>query len=350
LQSLKLGAERIYITSRGGYGTASYVNAWPGDRVEVLWYMLPTDVTADCKGIILSKVKWNDATGRYDPEDGSETVELNDISTVVCCTGYSPNMDCLSDGLKAPWTENESKRVWSVPEGWKMKPSAMSDALGDDVAPSDELTGGEYYVKQGLYRHALIENPNMMFLYETTSYPLLDIDVAAWLCLAYVCGDIELPSADEMKQQNLQQSLDEMNVCYLRYYKDKNFYAALNNLPKDHWWSNYTSSEYQNYYKEYVRYQIQILARDMQSAGYPAGFGNYEKLSERGELMVDMTNEDCQGRYLLKSGEPDSSWRTFRDCDPSPFKSIFTGTGSEPLKGKWMDLDSNGEVSTETTA
>ena len=347
LQSLKLGAEQIYITSRGGYGTASYVNAWPGDRVKVLWYMLPTGVTADGKGIILSKMEWNYSTERYEPKQGCETVELEDISTVVMCTGYSPNMECLSDELKAPWAQKESKWVWSVPEGWKMKPNTMTNEVGD-VTPSEELTGGEYYVKRGLYRHALIDNPNMMFLYESTSYPLLDIDVASWLCLAYVCGDVELPTADEMEKRNSKQRLDEMSVPYLRYYKDKNYYAALNNLPEDHWWSkNYTSNEYKNYSNEYTRYQIMLMARDMQTAGYPAGFGSYEKLSERGEMMVDMTCEDSQGRYRLKSGDPDSSWRTFRDCDPSPFKSIYTGTGSVPLKGKWMDLDNHGEVSTD---
>ena len=344
LQSLKLGAEQIYIASRGGYGTASYVAAWPGDRVKVLWYMLPTGVTADGRGVILSKVEWDDDTQCYDRKEESETIELEDISTVVCCTGYSPNMDCLSEELKAPWTKKEPKRAWSVPEGWKMKPNAMTEEI-DDITPSDELTGGEYYVKPGLFRHALINNPNMMFLYEATSYPLLEIDVAAWLCLAYVCGDVELPSTDEMEERNKQQSLDEMSICYLRYYKDKKYYDALNSLPKDHWWSKYTSAEYQNYSKEYTRYQIKILARDMQSGGYPAGFGSYEKLSERGELMVNMTEEDSQGRYRLKSGEPDSSWRTFRDCDPTPFKSIFTGTGSVPLKGKWMDLDNHGDVS-----
>ena len=85
----------------------------------------------------------------------------------------------------------------------------------------------------------------------------------------------------------------------------------------------------------------------LQSAGYPAGVGSYEELSERGELMVGMSEEDSQGRYRLKSGEPESYWRTFRDCDPSPFKSIFTGTSASPLKGKWMDLNDFGEVSTE---
>ncbi len=344
LQSIKLGAEQIYITSRGGDGTASYVNAWPGDRVKVLWHMLPTGVTTDGKGITLSSVKLDYSTERYEPEAGGKIVELEDISTVVMCTGYNPNFEILSDELKPHGLQKESKWVWSVPEEWKMKPNTMTDEVGE-VIPSEEL-GGEYLVKRGLYRRALINNPNMMFLHGTTDFPLLEVDVAASLCLAYVCGDAELPTADEMETLNFKQQIDEMSVPYLRYYKDKNYWAALNNLPEDHWWSNYTSTENRNHYKEYTRYQIQTLARDTQTAGYPAGFGSYEKLSERGEMMVDMTYEDSACRYRLNSDDPDSSWRTFRDCDPSPFKSIFTGTRAVPLKGKWVDLDHLGEVST----
>ena len=282
LQSIKLGAEQIYITSGESSGMASYANAWPGDRAKVLWYMLPTGVTADGRGIILSSVEWNYSTERYEPTEGGEIDKLEDISTVVMCTGYSPNFDILSDELKAP-----------------------------------ELSGGEYYVEEGLYRRALIANPNMMFLFESSLFPLLEIDVAAWLCLAYVCGDVDLPTADEMKKLN---SLE-----------DAEYDVFLQGSEED---------------EDLIRYQIQIIARDMEAAGYPAGFVSYEKLSERGERMVKMEYETWQMRYRLKSGDPDSSWRTFRDGDPSPFKSIYTGTGSVPLKGKWMDLDHRGEVST----
>mmetsp|Transcript_34713 Transcript_34713/g.70225 ORF Transcript_34713/g.70225 Transcript_34713/m.70225 type:complete len:306 (+) Transcript_34713:1080-1997(+) len=304
-----------------------------------MMYMLPQGVTADGKGLIVSRMEWSYRTERYEPMAGGETFEINDVSAVVLCTGYRPNMDCLSDELKEPWTEDpRTKHVWCVPEGWMMEKNSLSADVGD-VAPSNELTGGEYFVKRGLYRHVLIKNPSMMFLFESTSYPLLEIDVAAWLCLAYICEDVELPSADEMERQNAQQSLDEMNVPYLRYYKDNEYYAALNCLPKDHWWRRYTSKEYQSYSKLYSRYQVRLLARNMVSSGYPAGFGNYEELSERGELMVQMTADDSQGRYSLKKDGADSSWRTFRDCDPSPFKSIFTGTKAVPLIGRWIDLN-----------
>ena len=157
----------------------------------------------------------------------------------------------------------------------------------------------------------------MMFLFESSLFPLLEIDVAAWLCLAYVCGDVDLPTADEMKKLN---SLE-----------DAEYDVFLQGSEED---------------EDLIRYQIQIIARDMEAAGYPAGFVSYEKVSERGERMVKMEYETWQMRYRLKSGDPDSSWRTFRDGDPSPFKSIYTGTGSVPLKGKWMDLDHRGEVST----
>ena len=205
LQSIKLGAEQIYITSGESYGTASSVNAWPGDRVKVLWYMLPTGVTADGKGIILSTVKWNYSTERYDPKKGGEIVELGDISTVVMCTGYSPNMEYLSDELY------------------------------------------NMYMERGLYRRAL---------------PLLELDVASWLCLAYVCGDVKLPTADEMEKQNRLEE-DSGDDEFNRGSKEE---------------------------EENIRYAIQTLARDMQAAGYPAGFGSYEKLSERGERLARSTH------------------------------------------------------------
>ena len=37
LQCLKLGAERIFITSRNNCGSASNVEAWPGEKVEFLY-------------------------------------------------------------------------------------------------------------------------------------------------------------------------------------------------------------------------------------------------------------------------------------------------------------------------
>ena len=305
-----------------------------------MMHMLPQGVTSDGKGLIVSEMEWNYESERYEPKAGAKSVEIPNLSVLIFCTGYRVNMDCLSHELKKPWSEKgPTQMIWSVPEGWKMKENSLSADVAD-VTPSDELTGGEYFVKRGLYRHVLIENPAMMFLYESTSYPLLEIDVAAWLCLGYICGDVELPSAEEMEKQNAQQMLDEMDVPYLRYYKDKRYYAALNRLPKDHWWkTNYTSEEYQNYSKEYSRYQIKILARNMLSSGYPAAFGNYDRLSERGEQMVHMTAADSQGRYALRKDDADVSWRTFRDCDPSPFRSIFTGTKSVSLKGKWMEMN-----------
>ena len=267
--------------------------------------MISCGVTAEGRGVIMAPVQWRSETESYEPKVGGKNVELMEISTVVFCTGYRPNLDCLSEELREAWAPNQTKLVWSVPDHWKMEENSMTADIGD-VAPSKKLHGGEYYVKRGLYRHLLISNPSMMFLYEATSYPLLEIDIAAWLCLAYICGDVAIPSKAEMNRQNHQQQLDEMSIPYLRYYKDSHYYAALNQkLSKDHWWYKYTSEEYQNYSKEYTRYQIKILARNMVLSKYPGGFGTYQQLSERGEQMVEMTNADSQARYQLKSGEAD---------------------------------------------
>ena len=64
-----------------------------------------------------------------------------------------------------------------------MQPNTLTDEVGE-VIPSGELTGEDSYVERGLYRRTLISNPNMMFLYGMTDFPLLELDVAASLCLA----------------------------------------------------------------------------------------------------------------------------------------------------------------------
>lgn len=49
-------------------------------------------------------------------------------------------------------------------------------------------------------------------------------------------------------------------------------------------------------------------------------------------------------RYEMDQDSPDASWRTFRDHDPSNFRSIFTGTKAVPLKGRWLELDNCSEI------
>ena len=183
----------------------------------------------------------------------------------------------------------------------------------------------------------------MMYLFEYSDYPLMEIDVAAWLCSAHVCGDITIPSMKEMRKENRKQILEEMNGMY-RYYLDKNYSSACANFPEDHWYHDTCSEGYKTYLREWGSFVIKSLTRDQIDAGYPIKFGCKEKLNEIGERLLDNYVADSRSRYLLCEDDEDSKWRTFRDVEPSRFTSLFTGTKAVPLKGRWLDIDDDGNI------
>ena len=56
-----------------------------------------------------------------------------------------------------------------------------------------------------------------------------------------------------------------------------------------------------------------------------------------------MSADDQVLRVLVEECDEDTKkWKTFRDSDPSPFRSYITGMGSVPLKGKWLEIDDEG--------
>ena len=60
-----------------------------------------------------------------------------------------------------------------------------------------------------------------------------------------------------------------------------------------------------------------------------------------------MMSLDCTNKYRLASCDEETKrWKTYRDCDPSPYRSLITGMGSVPLKGKWMEIDDDGNPPT----
>ena len=74
-----------------------------------------------------------------------------------------------------------------------MKENSHTPILGH-VEPSTELRSNSDFVVENTYRRLLISNPNMMFIYEETDYLLLEIDMIAWLCKAYVTGERAIPT------------------------------------------------------------------------------------------------------------------------------------------------------------
>jgi len=343
LQCIKLGAEKIFITTRNSCGIASYMGAWPADRVEILYYQMPHGVTADGNGIICK----DNRTSQEQNQLEGNSVTIEDISIVIFCTGYAPNLDFLEPELRYAECKNPE---WSVPKDWKMSKNTLSSIIGD-VEPSTKLDGSTWFMNAGLYRNLLISNPNMMFLFEVNSYPIMNIDVSAWLCLSYICGDIEVPAVEVMKRENSLQLLQEMQQPWVRYYMDKNYsdkydekYAS---LPDDHWHRNCGSESYLECSEEYGSYEIRHMARDMKTCNYPLNLGSYEKLNRTGEKLNHMTVMGSAARYQLTSESEDESWRTFRDCDPGPFSSLMTDTKATCLQGRWMDIDDEGKCISE---
>ena len=343
LQLIKLGAAKIYIIIRGDYGEVSYVGAWPGNKVEVLHNSIVSGVTEDKKGILCSDVEWDTESDRYILDDDGEDFEISNVNAVIFCTGYEASMNMLSKDLRS-WYNTYEDFNWSLPDNWKPNAHPIDTVMGD-VAPHEELYGDKCVIHD-LYRYHLIKNPDMMFVYPVTEYPLLEIDTIAWYLLAYVCGDIVLPTKKQMRQENTKQFMEEMNIPFLRYNNDYNYKAALDNIPEDHSIHDNKSDQYHSLTREELVYKNLILARNMIAGKYPVRFGTKDKLNELGERNVDMTLSCCLARYCLEPEKSDISWRTFRDCDPELFSSLYTGTTARALRGRWMDLDDDGNLTT----
>lgn len=338
LQCIKLGAEKIFVTTRSAIGSASYMGSWPEDKVKILSF---TNV---------SGIK-DDGTGRtivFDAlDDDHPAPDVEDVSIVICCTGYIPNLHMLEDKLQ-PWKEDEDSDTWCMEDvgkntnTWRMKENSLTPIMGH-VEPSTELELNSEFVLEDSYQNLLISNPNMMFILETGSYSLLCIDVIAWLCVAYVTGDRAIPTREEMLEANKVELLASMQEHSIRYEIDDNFSEAVDAIPVDHWYHDPTSDEYYDFIQESDSYELRVLAGNMRDANYPLNIGDVDGLNKIGAKLLHMMCVEERERYLLENCDEDTKkWKTFRDMDPSPFCSLVTGMGSVPLKGKWLEIDDDG--------
>lgn len=340
LQALKLNAEHVYITSANRRGEASSTSTWPGNKAESL-KCLPTQVINNGTGLLCSEVGYDDNVGDYMPVEGGESWELEDIAAVVYCTGYGTNMRYLEEDLQHACYSDE----WSAPKGWQSQRNSLTKFVGN-VEPAEVLSGGSSYVCDNMYRHVLIDNPNMMYIHTRTAYFLPEIDATAWAVAAYVSGETVLPTAEEMETRNALEKLDELHVPWHRYSLDSRYAEATRLLYHDdeHWLNtkNLTAG-YSDYLNEYISHGIKVIARDQVAGGHGGDWGSYDRLSARGSKLVEQLVKEHNGReFSIVDGE--TAWRTFRDTDPEQYESIFTGMKFVPLKGHWMDLGDDGNL------
>jgi hypothetical protein len=315
------------------------MGSWPEDRVEILKFSNVSGVKDDGTGKTLVFDTLNE---KYPVPD------VEDISIIICCTGYIPNLHMLEEKLQ-PWKKSEDCGEWCMEDvgentkTWRMKENSLTPILGH-VEPSTELESNTDFIVENSYRRLLISNPNMMFISDcSTDYPLLEIDVIAWLCLAYITGERAIPTKTQMLEENARELLESMQNYEVRYNIDENFKEAVDEIPEDHWYHDATSEENVLFERENGSYILRVLAGYMRDAKYPLNFGDMDGLNKTGvKLLHMMCNEDKERALLEYCDEDTKQWKTFRDIDPSPYSSLVTGMESVPLKGKWLEIDNDG--------
>ena len=347
LHAIKIGVDKVYVLSRSGYRDCVYMGSWPSEREEATGILqskvevhvaLPYRILADGRSMRCDRTVWNDKDEVYELSADVAPITIQDIDSVIFCTGYVPNSDFLHEDLRAQ--SDLYTWFWSAPPDFKMKQNPFTEELGE-IKPSAELCFSGNIVP-GLYRTMLISNPKMMYILDMSSeYPLLRQEALAWLCLAYITGDAPTPSSEEMEQKIQEQMMDEMNISYLRWSMDRNYFEAMNVIGDNHWSDNPEDPRSMQLNRDFYKYFTSVIAREFKDSKYPVDFGTYEELNDHGNMLVDLGLQNLYVRHLLKDDSPDAEWRTFRDVDPAPFRSIYTGQQACAFRKHWLDIVKN---------
>lgn len=314
------------------------MGSWPSrildsgekEKIVEVHFVMPYRVVDDGKSLLCAHLEWNHEEQIYEIDDDSPPTTFRNVDTIIFCTGYTPSSDFLDQDLRV--YKDVDSLFWKAPKDFRMKPNAFTPDLGE-IQPTKELSFSGN-ILPGLYRTLLISNPKMMFIMDFNSeYPLLQLEAEAWLCLAFCCGNLEVPSKEKMEERIHQQMLDEMNVAYLRWSMDQNYYQAMFALGGNHWSDDYSDPRTNQVNEEYYAHYLGIIASMQKDAGYPIDFGSYGDLNELGQKLVKLGAQNIYMRHTL-----DSDWMTFRDVDAGPFVSAHTGQKSLALPKPWVEL------------
>jgi hypothetical protein len=178
-QMLKRGANKVMIASRNDKGSASLLPSWPENRVEILRHYQLAGVTVDGTGLL------------FGTSDVNQGRRIDDVSVVILCTGYDPNVNSLSPelsfALQHLWHQPGSIPIpssykkhglendfWDVPDGWEMPRNVLTDELAklingnEHIEPDLGKAMGSYISNKYVYRNVFIHNTNLFFNHETT--------------------------------------------------------------------------------------------------------------------------------------------------------------------------------------
>ncbi|CAJ1965668.1 unnamed protein product [Cylindrotheca closterium] len=367
LQAIKCGVEKVFVAARAKFGSSiSMTTAWPDNKVEVLLGWNLASITEDGESLILESVTYD---GEYYSRDEMyDDIFLDDVDTIIFCTGYDANINMLENSLQKGVSidlEYENVESPTVSEDWSMEENCMTSRLGD-VQPSLYLEYESGYNNPMVYRGVLISNPNMMFLSSFGSEtPLLSIDVSAHLLAGYLYGTINLPTKTEMQKKNLERFHHMMHNPFSRMDADYAYSVAI-----EQWMETVNSTERLNASDEVVTtsaycFDLYYLHQTMVDANYPIklvgpegltcpskfdhkiGNRNYlmpKGLTELGDLFVSMDmlcgehRGSTRNDNRVKDQTPSKS--TYRDyTDGAKFRSLHTHNEARPsLDDMWVNL------------
>lgn len=369
LMAIKEGVSRIYCTFRSDDKEMVETTRWPYDKVET--YPETTITKVEGNTITLCDVRFDVREQTYRVQKYGEKTVLEDIDTVIFCTGYAPNMNMLDESLQEVYDfcddcDGCEDCTVTVPADWRMKSSeALEKIMGKDhkhVKPARKVYPQDIFhsVFPHLYRGSIsIKNPNMMyFLLQFSSTPLMEIDIAAWMMVRYITGQRSLPSVEQMKEDNLRINLDCMDNLVYRYKMDYKFSKAveeavggwddLSEEKSNLWWAENDAQGNENfrYLGEIMNehgYPISHLSSDGKSVSeYGKHCRKISSFENSREIMFEIEYEpaDAESEQTQRPG-----WKTFRDAAKHDVcVSYFTGIKSCPLPKPWFELDEDDEL------
>ena len=409
LQCLKWGACHVDVTARS-YGAVSWTSQWPGNKVDVHLYTEIDSVqgnTVTLKYVDSTWLGYERYVQKDDDDDGYDDIILNDIHLAIACTGYEVNLKMLDVALRPKcgiiprYSAHPNLLVtnddvdWSK---WKMNTNHNAYKITGDIPAGQERMLRSNYNHPDLFRGVFLKNPHMMYLCEHGSeFPLLSLDIHAWLACSYLTNSVPQPSVDVMKEANMDQFLDQLHYPVIRMMSDE-AYAKNVNLRSTEYYGESDDddsssagdesddvdesddddedeeedeektnvkcgsrdlhlllkdktvgldfSEHVNPYDfdliEYDLYMMRLTCKVMAEGKYPGKcLGNYEGLNEYGLRLMRHNFIDVRGCLNKAEYVKDVEWRTYRDTDDTitkSIKSLYTGTPARPLNKRWIDI------------
>ena len=358
LTSIKLGAEKIYISSRSiGNNVVALTDVWPLDKVEHIKETVVHGVDDDNCILLIS----NEYENEEFVLDQEELITLCGIDVIVLCTGFDEihyydmfdTQITLEESIYEDWSEDIK-----LPSDWEMKNNFMDKVVGKNIELDPDYADNYLGIRNALYYHMIPRhNPNMIYLLPFPSV-ILWSEVMAYLALSFVTGEVPVPSSDGMKEWIQNRMSDEMQVPSLRYLYDANYREKVDSYEEEKADGtvevSLTTAEEEQWFAETEEFAYKVLADMMEIANYPVDMGNFQQLNEVGRTYL--TFEKYARHY--SSSELDGSTntstihsykRSFRDLDESNLsyiRSIYSGTQAIPFNQPWLDINDFEDIKT----